>query len=156
MPVKVTIGCALAALLLMMNAPRLSGQGTLQGTKPTKSLKTVPVTYTQADSGAQMFKSYCASCHGVTGKGDGPAVEFLKTTPPNLRTMAQRNHGKYPATKVASMLHFGPGTQAHGALDMPTWGPLFRSLDSEPASHSRMAELRVYNLTGFIESIQEK
>jgi len=69
-----------------------------------------------------MFKEYCASCHGVEGKGDGPAVVFLKAPPPDLRTMAQRNKGKYPAAKVVTMLTLGPGSQAHGALDMPTWG----------------------------------
>jgi len=101
-----------------------------------------------------MFKEYCASCHGVAGKGDGPAVVFLKTPPPDLRTMAQRNKGKYPAAKVESMLRFGPGSEAHGALDMPTWGPIFRSLN--PDSRSHVPDLRVHNLTGFIESIQEK
>ena len=101
-----------------------------------------------------MFKDYCASCHGVDGKGNGPAVVFLKTAPPDLCTMAKRNSGKYPALKVVSMLKFGPGSQAHGALDMPTWGPLFRALDSE--SRAPVADLRVHNLTGFIETIQEK
>ena len=99
-----------------------------------------------------MFKEYCASCHGADGRGNGPAVEFLKTPPPDLRIMAQRNHGKYPSLHVRAILTFGPGTHAHGALDMPTWGPLLRSLDS----NQRFAELRIYNLTGFIESIQEK
>src|SRR5215475_4331074 len=155
MPVKLTIGCVLAAVLLLITSgARLSGQDPPQGTQPptTKSLKVVPVTYTQPDSGAQMFKDYCASCHGTAGKGDGPAVVFLKTPPPDLRTMAQRNKGKYPAMKVVSMLRFGPGSDAHGALDMPTWGPLFRSLDANP----RIVELRVHNLMRFIESIQEK
>jgi len=100
-----------------------------------------------------MFKEYCAACHGADGRGNGPAVTFLKTPPPDLRTMAQRNSGKYPAIKVVKMLNFGPGTQAHGTLDMPTWGPLFRTLDPE---HSGVADLRVHNLQGFIESIQEK
>ena len=130
MPVKMTIGCAGAALLLlMMSGPRLSGQGPQETQPPTtKSLTIVPITYTQPNSGAQMFKSYCASCHGVEGRGDGPAVVFLKAPPPSLRTMAQRNNGEYPATKVVTMLKFGPGSQAHGAVDMPTWGaalPLF-------------------------------
>ena len=157
MPVKLTIGCAVAALLLLITSgPRLSGLGPQQGTQPptTKSLKVIPIKYTEPYSGAQMFKEYCASCHGVTGKGDGPAVVFLKAPPPDLRTMAQRNNGKYPAAQVVSMLTFGPGSQAHGDLDMPTWGPMFRSLN--PQSHAQVAELRVRNLTGFIESIQEK
>jgi mono/diheme cytochrome c family protein len=92
-----------------------------------------------------MFKDYCAACHGVDGKGNGPAVVFLKAPPPDLCTMAQRNKEKYPAEKVVYMLNFGSGSQAHGALDMPTWGPLFRSLDTEPRLN--VAELPVHNLT---------
>jgi len=68
--------------------------------------------------------------------------------------MAQRNSGKYPAEKVVSMLNFGPGSQAHGALDMPTWGPLSHSLDWK--GESSFVSLRVHKLTQFIESIQEK
>jgi len=154
MPVKITIGCALAALLLfMISGPRLSGQGS-QATQPptTKVLKTVPIKYSQPNSGAQMFKDYCASCHGADGKGGGPAVEFLKIPPPDLRMMARRNHGTYPATHVMSVLKFGPGSRAHGALDMPTWGPIFRSTDL----NRDQSQLRIANLTGYIESIQEK
>ena len=99
-----------------------------------------------------MFKEYCASCHGLGGRGDGPAVMFLKAPPPDLRTMAQRNKGKYPALDVKAILTFGPGSHAHGALDMPTWGPLFRSIDHPEEA----TDLRIHNLTKFIESIQQK
>jgi hypothetical protein len=99
-----------------------------------------------------MFKEYFASCHGADGRGNGPAVEFLKTPPPDLRTMTQRNAGKYPSGDVSAILTFGPGTHAHGALDMPTWGPLLRSLDR---SNSEVVKLRIYNLSKFIESIQQ-
>jgi hypothetical protein len=27
-------------------------------------------------------KDYCAVCHGMDGKGDGPAVQFLQAAPP--------------------------------------------------------------------------
>jgi len=151
MPVKITIGCAVAALLLLLlSGPRLSGQG--HGTQPptTKSLKIVPISPSQPTSGAQMFKDYCASCHGVDGRGNGPAVTFLKTPPPDLRMMAKHNSGKYPAGQVMSTLTFGPGSPAHGDLNMPTWGQLFRDTDK------RLATLRIHNLTRFVESIQDK
>ena len=100
-----------------------------------------------------MFKEYCASCHGVDGRGDGPAVVFLKAPPPDLRLMAQRNNGKYPAVQVSVILKQGSGsTHAHGTLDMPTWGPLFHSIDHPEGT----ANLRIYNLTKFIETIQQK
>ena len=39
-------------------------------------------------SGAQMFKEYCAVCHGPGGKGDGPAATELKVPPPDLTALA--------------------------------------------------------------------
>ncbi|HMK20896.1 MAG TPA: hypothetical protein VK466_01095 [Terriglobales bacterium] len=72
----------------------------------------------------------------------------LKAAPPDLRSLSRRNGGKYPATKVAGTLRFGTGSHAHGTIDMPLWGPLFHSRDPN------RADLRVANLTAFIESLQ--
>jgi mono/diheme cytochrome c family protein len=118
-----------------------------------KKLRTVPVSYVQPTKGPEMYKQYCASCHGLEGRGDGPAVEFLKTTPPDLRTLAQRNGGKYPATRVAGTLRFGTGSHAHGTVDMPLWGPLFRSQDN---TKSNVADLRVYNLNEYVQTLQQR
>jgi integrase len=44
---------------------------------------------------------YCASCHGRSGKGDGPTASALKIPPPaNLTTIAARNRGQCPDIKV--------------------------------------------------------
>jgi mono/diheme cytochrome c family protein len=32
-------------------------------------------------SGSQLYEVWCASCHGVTGKGDGPNAKYLPTKP---------------------------------------------------------------------------
>jgi mono/diheme cytochrome c family protein len=118
---------------------------------PNKELKQEPPPQSNPVSGAQMYKDYCAAGHGLSGKGDGPAVEFLKAPPPDLRTLAQRNGGKYPVDKVTTILQLGPGTQAHGTVDMPVWGKVFRQLNDP-----RIASLRVHNLNGYIESLQQK
>ena len=39
--------------------------------------------------------------------------------------IAQRNNGKFPTMHVRGIVTFGPGTRAHGDLDMPTWGRYF-------------------------------
>ena len=36
-------------------------------------IKEVPVKETSPASGKQMYSTYCAVCHGVDGKGSGPA-----------------------------------------------------------------------------------
>jgi mono/diheme cytochrome c family protein len=42
------------------------------------------------------YKDNCASCHGASGKGDGPVHSFLVKPPSDLTTIARRNGGKFP------------------------------------------------------------
>lgn len=45
-----------------------------------------------AASGKDMFKFYCAQCHGVAGKGDGPNVtKDMPVTPRNFTNAAEMN-----------------------------------------------------------------
>jgi len=56
----------LAALLLL-------GTTVAMGQEAKKTIKKAPVPVTSAASGEEMFKTYCAVCHGKDGKGDGPS-----------------------------------------------------------------------------------
>src|SRR5512140_206639 len=38
-------------------------------------------------AGADLYKRQCASCHGTTGAGDGPACVDLKRKPESLRDL---------------------------------------------------------------------
>jgi hypothetical protein len=101
-------------------------------------------------------KAGLSSSPRVDGRGDGPAVAFLKTPPPDLCMIAQRNTGKFPTMQVKTIPTFGPGTHAHGDLDMPTWRPLFRARFHKSDPNGALNYLRVGNLTKHIESIQDK
>jgi mono/diheme cytochrome c family protein len=37
-----------------------------------------------SDAGAQAYKTYCVTCHGATGKGDGAAAAALNPKPANF------------------------------------------------------------------------
>jgi len=117
-----------------------------------KEMKKIPVTSTRADSAVEMFKTYCASCHGVDGKGHGPAAEALKFPPADLTALKQKNGGKFPAGRVTRVIEGADVIPAHGSTDMPTWGPIFHSLDP---SNAALTKLRIANLTKYIESMQK-
>ena len=53
-----------------------------------KEIKHVPIKPTSPASGSEMYQSYCAVCHGVDGKGNGPAAQALKTQPTDLTMLA--------------------------------------------------------------------
>ena len=112
-----------------------------------------PIQQTSAASGKEMFNQYCAPCHGVDGKGHGPAAPSMKSMPTDLTQLAKKNDGKFPAPKVASTLNFGSGVESHGSADMPVWGPLFRSLDKY---HDTVVQQRVANIISYIETLQAK
>ena len=50
------------------------------------------------------FMTYCAGCHGVSGKGDGVIAELLKITPENLTQMSVKNGGKFPRQRAIEVI----------------------------------------------------
>jgi len=108
---------------------------------------------TTAASGKQTYMNYCASCHGVDARGNGPAAFVLKTPPPDLTTLAKRHDGKFPYDYVSDVLRFGPRIVAHGSSDMPIWGPIFGSMDNYELVAVRK---RIKDLSDYLASLQQK
>jgi mono/diheme cytochrome c family protein len=113
----------------------------------------IPVNKTAATNGKQMYTSYCAPCHGVDGKGRGPAAAALRTPPTDLTGLLRNNHGKFPDTHVSAVLQFGTETLAHGSAAMPVWGPILGNMDQ---GNTQDKQLRLSNLTRYLESIQAR
>lgn len=116
-------------------------------------IKHVPLKQTSPASGAEMYKAYCASCHGLDGKGNGPAAEALKVPPTDLTALAVKNGGKYPALRVSAVIRGEQELAAHGSKDMPIWGNLFWGISG---GHETEVQQRVTNLNKYIEGIQKK
>jgi mono/diheme cytochrome c family protein len=115
------------------------------------AVKTAPVPFSKPESGASMYKDYCAACHGATGKGDGPAAVALKSPVPDLTTLSKRSGGEFPDAKLAYLLnHGGSTTGIHGSEAMPIWGKLFKSVNTD------LVKLRVANLTNYLKTLQQK
>jgi len=121
--------------------------------QPKKTIEGVPMKHTSPASGKEMYTSYCAVCHGVDGKGNGPAAEALKMPPSDLTVLAKNNGGKYPALKVAAAIRGDAKVPAHGTAEMPVWGHLFRSVSQ---GHESEVDQRIANLSKYIESLQAK
>lgn len=116
-------------------------------------LKTISARPTSPVSGQEMFSTYCAVCHGTDAKGDGPAVPALKKMPPDLTLLTRTNDGRFPELRVYSAIQGDANLPAHGSKEMPVWGVVFRSLSR---SDTASPQLRLRNLTTYIESLQAK
>lgn len=146
--------CRAIAAAAVLTLPVISPQGIAQQqAKP--QIKPEPIKPVPMDDGAAMFKEYCAVCHGADGRGHGPAAAALKTAPVDLTQLSRKNGGKFPADHVQAVLRFGIyATPAHGNVDMPVWGDLFRSMSS-PGTSDIQVQTRVRNLTRYLEKIQQ-
>jgi len=117
-----------------------------------KKVKEAPVKSIPEVAGGATFKEYCSVCHGVEGRGNGPAAGALKTPPTDLTQISKRAGGKFPFATIKSKITGDDVVAAHGTRDMPIWGSLFRQADSS----SSVAELRLTNLIDYIEKLQAK
>jgi mono/diheme cytochrome c family protein len=116
---------------------------------------TVKIDKTPAYSGKLMYANYCAPCHGIDGKGNGPVALVLKKQPADLSGLSRNNRGKFPTEHVMAVIQFGAANSAHGVAEMPVWGPILSEMDPAYAGQLR-GTLRIINLNQFIESLQAK
>ena len=108
------------------------------------------IPLTRSFSGAEMYKTWCASCHGTQGKGDGPAAAALKNPPADLTQLAKKNGGKFPVEKVRNYIDGTKEVAAHGSREMPVWGSFLRRLGEDSVTY------RVVTLANYVASLQAK
>ncbi|MGA7413760.1 MAG: c-type cytochrome [Bryobacteraceae bacterium] len=123
------------------------------GVASAQTIVRAPAAHTSAVNAAEMYKAYCAVCHGITGNGDGPAAAAMKTPPTNLTQLAARNKGKFPSSAVTNSI-IGDITmpEAHGTQEMPVWGEVFRTV-----SHGNSeVQQRIANLVQYVREMQSK
>jgi mono/diheme cytochrome c family protein len=102
--------------------------------------------------GEQWFQAYCSPCHGIDGKGHGPAASALKTAPADLTMIAARNGGTFPRAFIAELVANGRApVTAHGSTDMPIWGPNFVALTG---GSYRPVNERIDAVVSYVESLQ--
>ena len=103
------------------------------------------------------YVRYCASCHGLTGKGDGPVAAILKTPPTDLSRLSAANNGVFPVTRVYEIIDGRANVTAQGSRDMPVWGNMYRSqltYPGSPVTPENMESLIRVRILGLIEYLQ--
>ena len=126
----------------------------LAGEVRQSTIRTPPPLIIHSMAGGDLFRFYCASCHGVDGRGNGPVGTSLKTAPSDLTTLSRRHGGSFPRADIELYVTGDElrRVAAHGSKEMPVWGPIFRALDPD----DRTRKVRIANLMDHLESIQRK
>ena len=136
-----TVGVWLAAAVLW-SAP-LRAQETTKRPAEVKLIVSI--------QGKDLFKSYCASCHGLDAKGHGPMAASLKIPPSDLRRISIRNHDTFPMMRIEKIIAGEESPAGHGSSEMPVWGPIF----SRVTTDVDLGRVRIDNLARYLRDIQD-
>ncbi len=143
------------AILSLALVPAAAAQAPSPPLPPSKpKLPAAPGGGVEAVSGAYAYRTYCASCHGPGGKGDGPLAENLRFTPPDLSLIARRHGGEYPAETVHRIVDGRSPLPGHGGPDMPIWGDAFKNPETGFDDASVKAKIRA--VVEYVRTLQAK
>lgn len=72
-------------------------------------------------SGVALFRADCATCHGLSARGEGPMASVLAVEMPDLTLLSARNGGVFPLARVVAVIDGREALAAHGG-PMPLYG----------------------------------
>ena len=105
------------------------------------------------DNGSEIYRERCSTCHGATGKGNGPMALEMRKPMPDLTQFAKRNGGVFPSERVRRIID-GRDVPSHGDRDMPVWGDTFKRASKEGSDD--VANARIAAIVRYLQSIQER
>ena len=150
----------LAVALACLNAFNSRAQ-TSQGPQTWREASAATVAPQRTlDVGKREFDSNCASCHGLSAKGNGPVAGFLKKNPPDLTLLSKNNQGIFPMNRLYEVIE-GESVAAHGTREMPIWGREYRIRDGEyfgdmPYDANALVRSRILALLEYLHRLQQK
>lgn len=106
--------------------------------------------------GKTLYDKNCASCHGVTGKGDGTLAKLMTPKPTDLTQLAKKAGGKFPMIEVLGQIDGTLYIAAHGTSEMPVWGDKFTAETTAGVEDHAMVRGKLLLVTQYVASIQEK
>ena len=117
------------------------------------------------DLGAFEYKSSCATCHGLSGKGDGPMAARLKARPTDLTRLTRDNGGVFPTQHIYEVIDGRKEIASHGSREMPVWGSHYLDETSfqyrytetmGPVAYETLVRARIMALVDYLNRLQVK
>ena len=109
----------------------------------------------EVDAGRELYIQYCSSCHGESGRGNGPVGAYLKIKVPDLTSLRKNSKGVYPTDEVMSAIDGRRTVRGHGDRKMPVWGEIFRK-EAESGKYAELqALLKAKLIAEYVASLQQ-
>ena len=116
-----------------------------------------PVQAQDSATGEELFTRYCATCHGIEAKGDGPMNSVLVIQPTDLTKLSSENAGTFPRIRVIGRIDGRDPLVSHGS-PMPIFGQFFEGRGETMRGEDGvliMTSQPVIDLVAYLEGVQE-
>ena len=116
-----------------------------------------PALAADVQNGSELFRGYCAACHGIGAMGDGPMTDILEIAPPDLTGLAAANDGTFPLARVVRTIDGRNTLVSHGG-PMPLFGTILQGeagvVDAEDGTPI-ITKAAVVDIAAWLASVQD-
>ena len=108
-----------------------------------------------AKRGAEIYRSHCATCHGLDATGNGPMASVLVIQPKDLTSLLN-DDGVFPTERVVFRIDGRDPLVSHGS-PMPVYGPYFEGRDvaiKTQAGQPILTSEPIADLVAYLETLQ--
>jgi mono/diheme cytochrome c family protein len=109
----------------------------------------------ESHDGFDLYRSYCAVCHGIFADGNGPAAPVLTTPPPDLARLSERYGNPLPSDDLLKFIDGRKMARSHGTSDMPIWGErLYEGNDRPSLTLEKVKQGTLLRIIEYLQAIQ--
>jgi mono/diheme cytochrome c family protein len=122
------------------------------------ALLATPALAQDPDRGEALYRTHCATCHGIDATGGGPMAGVLTLQPTDLTALAAGEGGIFPLERVVKRIDGRDPLVAHGS-PMPVYGDFFEGgrgvAMKAPSGQPIMTSQPVADLVAWLRQIQD-
>jgi mono/diheme cytochrome c family protein len=147
---------ARAGRSLASTALLLAGLGPGLAACPERADHAAAAPAPEGGPGRILYLTYCQGCHGLAGRGDGPAAASLRTPPTDLTRLWERYGTPLDRDRLAEYIDGRRLIGPHGPREMPVWGREFFA-DAPPGQPEVVEDERrhlIAVLAAYLETLQ--
>lgn len=144
---RIAAACGLLALVVGLS---------LAATDPVDDDTSQEAARALVKIGKQYYETNCASCHGLTARGGGPAARSLKVAPPDLTLISARRGGEFDVDQLSQFIDGRLLPGAHGSREMPIWGSDFAGESGGGTTGDEISRGRIVTLLEYLRTLQRE
>ncbi len=113
-----------------------------------------PTSAAALAAAADDYRTACAPCHGIDGRGTGPVAASLKRPPADLTLLAVRHGGTFSFDDTVAVITNARAIDAHGTRAMPVWNIRLGGGDAASAVASIAEQRRIDMVARYVATLQ--